>query len=174
MRARIVKYHAGDTTFEIDTEQLDVWDDGTGVRFWTQTDIPLNLHLKNGRATHVPDPFILPEMGNIAKGIFFDSGIHGQMLQIKNRLRWSQVKVITQNADGAPVNLPNIHLVELTDKGCHWINLLQCFKNNDLKIHGSAHVLRHLRGCLGATAASAPAGVAAVPAQAARSMPARV
>ena len=47
IRARIVHYNAGNNTFEIDTEQLDVWDDGTGVRFWTQTDIPLNLHLHN-------------------------------------------------------------------------------------------------------------------------------
>ena len=154
IRARITKYDICNNVFEIDTACLDVWDDGHKINYWQQPGIRLNEHLKNGNATHVSNPMLLPRMRDIQRGIIFDDGVHGQNLEIKGArsARWMKSTVVTNYADGVPA-LANTHLLKFDHRGReeeHWVNLRQCLEANALRQEGSTHVLLRLKKCLSA------------------------
>ena len=173
IRARITKYNICDNTFEIDTDQLDVWETDDKFTYWTQPGINLNDHLRNGNAKHISNPLILPKIEEIVKGTFFGAGVVGHTIELKINNRWRKGIISEKLETDAMVQLPDGSSAKHNDLftfvydnqvSCR-VDLRQFLLSGTLRINESSHVLSRLQRCLSAQS---------VPAQAARSMPVRV
>ena len=160
--------------FEIDTDKLDLWEFENNFSYWSQPDIKLNIILQNGNAKHVVNPLILPEIETIQKGIIFGNGLVGRQAQIKIHNRWTNGEFTAyegaQDGNEELDDSKNAYsFVSFRNNREVTVNVKQLLLQGALRMENSKHVLGRLTECLNA-AFIAPT----VPAQAARSMPARV
>ena len=120
-RVKVVDYDRTANSFLMDSIGLDVCEN---THDWYSFEIDLNKELEHNTLTHIPKNEVvqLPPLGEIAKGIYFNSNVIGRDITIQTPgIAPYQVKVIDYQSSS------DSHVIQLSDGGIREVSLNELF-----------------------------------------------